>query len=243
MIDGLIVVAAAFAASLVESVEALTIVLAVGLTSGWRPALEGVAGALAVLVVIAVAAPVLVSRLPERALLGAVGVLILLVGARWLRKAVLRAAGVIALHDEAAEYAATVAAVSGAPAAQRDWRALSLAFQGTLVEGVEVVFIVAAVGHNGNLLAAASGALAAVVVVAALGVALRHPLQRVPENLLKLIVGVMLCSLGTFWAIEGMGYAWPLDAGAVVVLVAVYAGVAALAITTLRRDALPLLAR
>lgn len=237
MIDGLIVVVAAFAASLVESVEALTIVLAVGLTSGWRPALEGVAAALGALAVIAIAMPLLFGRLSDRVLLGVVGVLILLAGTRWLHKAVLRAAGVIALHDEATEYAHAVAAVSAAPVAQRDWRALSLAFQGTLLEGVEIVFIVAAVGQHGHLLPATIGALAAATVVAGLGVILRHPLQRVPENLLKLTVGVMLCSLGTFWAVEGMGYSWPLDAGAIVFLVAVYAGVATLAISALRREA------
>jgi uncharacterized membrane protein len=168
VIDGLVVVAAAFAARRVESVAALTIVIAVGLTSGWRPALEGVAAALAVLAAIAIAAPQLAGRLPEQALLGVVGVLILLVWARWLRKAVLRAAGVIALHDEAGEYARTVAAVTQAPAGQRDWRALTLAFQGTLVEGIEVVFIVAAVGHSGHLLPATAGALAALVTVAGL---------------------------------------------------------------------------
>lgn len=240
MIDGLIVVAAAFAASLVESVEALTIVLAVGITSGWRPALEGVAGAAVLLIGIAASAPLLLGRLPKDVLLGVVGVLILLMGARWLRKAVLRAAGVIALHDEAAEFAQTVAAMQAPAGRAHDWRAITLAFQGTLLEGVEVVFIVATIGQNGRLAPAALGALAAVVAVVALGAAVRRPLERVPENLLKLGVGVMLCSLGTFWAVEGMGYTWPLDAGAVVVLVGVYAAVAMVGIVALRRAAGPL---
>jgi uncharacterized membrane protein len=238
VIDGLVAVLAAFAGSFVESVEAMSIVLAVGVTSGWRPALEGVAAALVVLAGIAAAAPLLLGRLPERALLGVVGVLLLLFGSRWLRKAILRGAGVLALHDEAAEYRHVVAEVSAAPAPTRDWRALALAFQGTLVEGVEVVFIVAAVGQSGgHLLPAAAGGLGAVAVVALLGVVLRRPLERVPENLLKLGVGVMLCSLGTFWAVEGMGFAWPGDAASLLLMVPVYALVAALGIGTLRRQA------
>lgn len=236
MIDGLVALLAAFAGSLVESVEALTIVLAVGVTTGWRPALEGAGVALAVLLVIAALAPLLLGLLPERTLLGVIGVLILLFGARWLRKAVLRASGIIALHDETAEYRETVAAMSGASPDRHLWQARTLAFQGVLLEGVEVVFIVAAVGKSGgHLLVAALGGVAAVLVVVAAGLALRHPLARIPENVLKLGVGVMLCSLGTFWAVEGMGYAWPLDAVSVLGLVAVFSGVAAVSTALLRR--------
>lgn len=233
--DGLVALLATYAASFVESVEALTIVLAVGLTRGWRPALEGTLAALAVLAGLAAAAPFLLGRVPDRALLGGVGVVVLLVGARWLRKAVLRAGGVLALHDEEAEFARAVAAVAGEGGAARDWRALGIAFQGVLVEGIEVVLIVAGAAAGGRRVAPAiGGGLAAVASVALLGVFLRHPLSRVPENTLKLGVGVMLCSLGTFWAIEGMGYDWPLDAGSLLGLVAAYTAVATAGAAALR---------
>jgi len=210
MFDGLLIVLAAFAGSFVESVEALTIVLAVGLTRGWRAPLEGAAAALIVLALLCLGlGTLLVNRVPERGLKGVVGVLVLLFGARWLRKAVLRGAGVIALHDEEEEFRETVASVSGPRSRGRDWRSFSIAFQGTFLEGVEVAFIVIAVGGSGGrLVLAGIGGVAAAIVVAALGFALRHPLAQVPENLLKLTVGVMLCSLGTFWAVEGMGYTW-----------------------------------
>ena len=239
MVDGLLITLAAFAGSFVESVEALTIVLAVGLTRGWRAPLEGAVAAIVVLALLCVAlGSLLLGRIPERGLKGVVGVAILLFGARWLRKAVLRGAGVIPLHDEEQEYRDTVRSLSGAHGGQgRDWRSFSIAFNGTFLEGVEVVFIVVAVGGSGGrLVLAAIGGIAAAVVVAALGFALRHPLARVPENLLKLSVGVMLTSLGTFWTLEGMGYSWPLDAGSIVVLAVLYSAVSAAAIAALRRS-------
>ncbi|HET9050545.1 MAG TPA: hypothetical protein VFO60_02515 [Candidatus Dormibacteraeota bacterium] len=220
MVDGAVTLAATFLASLVESVEALTIVLAVGLTGGWQAAMRGTVAALGVLAVISALAPLLLDRVPERTLLGVVGVLILLFGARWLRKAILRAAGVVALHDEEAAFDRTAAAVS----ARGDWRAASVAFNGVLLEGVEVLFIVVGAASGGHQVGPAiAGAVAAAAVVAAAGAILRTPLSRVPENVLKLGVGVMLCSLGTFWAVEAMGYSWPLDAGSVPLLVALFA--------------------
>lgn len=236
MLDSLVVVLSAYAASFVESVEALTIVLAVGLTRGWRPAIEGGAAALAVLALGAGAFGwLLLGRVPERGLKGVVGALILLFGTRWLRKAVLRAAGVIALHDEEVAYARTVGAIADDGTAGRDWRSIGVAFQGVLLEGLEVAFVVVAVGGSGGrLLLAAGGGIGAAACVAGLGLALRQPLARVPENLLKLGVGVMLTSLGTFWTIEAMGYTWPFDVASLLVVVALYAGVTGIATLALR---------
>ena len=197
---------AAFLASLVEFVEALTIVLAVGTVRGWRPALAGAAlGVAALAALVAVLGPAL-SLVPLRILQLSVGVLLLLFGARWLRKAILRAAGRIALHDETAAFAKESAALQGAA----DLAALLTAFKAVLIEGLEVVFIVIAVGATGNLLVpATAGAVAAFLVVLALGLALHRPLARVPENTLKFAVGAMILSFGLFWTGEGLGLAWP----------------------------------
>jgi uncharacterized membrane protein len=197
---------AAFLASLVEFVEALTIVLAVGTVRGWRPALSGAAlGVLALGLLVAVLGPAL-SFVPLRYLQLCVGVLLLLFGARWLRKAILRAAGRLALHDETAAFAKETAALQGAA----DLVALITAFKAVLLEGLEVVFIVIAVGAAGDLLVPATlGAAAALLVVLALGLALHRPLAQVPENTLKFAVGAMILSFGLFWTGEGLGLAWP----------------------------------
>ena len=197
---------AAFLASLVEFVEALTIVLAVGTVRGWRPALGGAAlGVAALALLIAILGPAL-SLVPLRTLQLGVGVLLLLFGARWLRKAILRAAGRLPLHDETAAFAKETAALQGAA----DLAALMTAFKAVLLEGLEVVFIVIAVGATGNLLLPATlGAAAAFLVVLALGLALHRPLARVPENTLKFLVGAMILSFGLFWTGEGLGLAWP----------------------------------
>lgn len=238
---------AAFAGSAVESVEALTIVLAVGLTRGWRSALSGAAAAVVALVVIGVGLGALIStRVPESALKLVIGTLLVLFGFRWLQKAVLRSAGVIALHDEAAEFAETRARLSRGGVRERvrgtDWPAFLTAFQGTFLEGVEVAFLVVAVGSGDRSLAwASAGAGAAVVVVGLTGVAVRRPLARIPENLLKFGVGVALLSLGTFFVGEGAGVAWPGDALSLLGLVALNVAVAvgAVRIATRLRPAAP----
>ena len=200
------VAGASFAASFVEAVEALTIVLAVGLARGWRPALTGAAAALAALALIVAALGPLLGAVPIRALQFVVGVLLLLFGLRWLRKAILRAIGVIALHDEDAAFARETRELAEAErrrANEFDWIAGAAAFKAVLLEGIEVVFIVIAVGAARGLLGLASvGALAACVAVAAIGAAIHRPLARVPENGLKFAVGVMLSAFGLFWTGE-----------------------------------------
>jgi uncharacterized membrane protein len=205
-------IVAAFLASVVEVVEAFTIVLAVGTTRGWKPAIIGTGAALAVLgLIILILGPVL-DRIPIHILQVFVGVLLLLFGLGWLRKAVLRSAGVLALNDEAetfAQEAAELAGQSGAPDALR-WIAGIAAFKAVLLEGLEVVFIVIAVGAGQGLLWEATlGALAAVVLVLGIGLLIHEPLSQVPENTLKFGVGVMLSAFGVFWTGEGLGVEWP----------------------------------
>lgn len=206
-------VAAAFVASLVEAVEAFTIVLAAGMLRGWRGAVAGTAAGLAALALIVVALGPLLDRVPLHLLQLVIGVLLLLFGMGWLRKAVLRAAGIIALHDENAAFAAETANLSDTTAPRRsgfDWLGAVMAFKAVLLEGLEVVFIVIAIGAGRGLLIPASlGALAACVVVLAIGAILHRPLARVPENTLKFAVGVILCAFGVFWTGEGLGIAWP----------------------------------
>jgi Ca2+/H+ antiporter, TMEM165/GDT1 family len=227
-------VIAAFLASIVEFVEALTVVLAVGSVRGWRGALTGAGAALAVLLVlVAVFGPAL-TLVPLQLLQVIVGTLLLLFGLRWLRKAILRAAGVIALHDEDAAFAKQTQALQahGAQGRGFDRIGFATAFQITLLEGVEVVFIVVAVGAGGAglMLPAALAAVAALVVVIAIGAVVRGPLSRVPENQLKFVVGVLLTAFGTFWVGEGLGIAWPGDDWSVVGLLAGYLAVALAAV-------------
>ncbi len=206
-------IASAFVASLVEIVEALTIVLAVVALRGWRPAIAGTVSALVVLCLTVVLLGPLLGLVPLRALQLAIGILLLLFGLGWLRKASLRAAGVIALHDENAIYKAEVAEL-GAEVARRansrDWIAGMAAFKAVLLEGLEVVFIVIAVGAGRGLMVPAGlGALGACIVVLIIGAAVHRPLSQVPENTLKFVVGVMLSSFGVFWTGEGLGVSWP----------------------------------
>jgi uncharacterized membrane protein len=206
-------IASAFLASLVEVVEALTIVLAVVSLRGWRPAISGTVAALATLIMIVLALGPLLDRVPLHALQLAIGILLLLFGMGWLRKASLRAAGIIPLHDEDAIFAKEAAAL-GAEVARRqtsrDWIAGMTAFKAVLLEGLEVVFIVIAVGAGRGLLVPAGiGALGACVAVLGIGVVVHRPLAKVPENTLKFVVGVMLSSFGVFWTGEGLGIAWP----------------------------------
>ena len=206
-------VGAAFVASLVEVVEAFTIVLAAGTLRGWRGAVAGTAAGLATLALIVVALGPLLDQVPLHLLQLVIGVLLLLFGMGWLRKAVLRAAGIIALHDENAAFAAETTNLSDATTPRRsgfDWLGGVMAFKAVLLEGLEVVFIVIAVGAGRGLLVPASlGALAACVVVLAIGAIVHRPLARVPENTLKFAVGVILCAFGVFWTGEGLGIAWP----------------------------------
>jgi Ca2+/H+ antiporter, TMEM165/GDT1 family len=224
------VVGASFAASFVEAVEVLTIVLAVGLARGWRPALTGAAAALAALALIVVVLGPLLGAVPLHALQFVVGVLLLLFGLRWLRKAILRAIGVIALHDEDAAFARETRELTEAERRRPnefDWIAGAAAFKAVLLEGIEVVFIVIAVGAARGLLGLASaGALAACVMVAAIGAAIHRPLAHAPENGLKFAVGVMLSAFGLFWTGESLGVAWPGGDAAILAFIALFLAVA-----------------
>jgi uncharacterized membrane protein len=221
----LVLVTAVFLASAVEMVEALTIVLAVGVTKGWRSALEGAAVALLVLGVLVVAlGPTLIHLVPLTALRLVIGALLLVFGLQWLRKAVLRSAGLKAKHDEDAIFAEQVAALSeSAPSTGRDTTGFVVAFKGVFLEGLEVAVIVVTLGstsHDLGLAAAAAGAAALVVCVAGLIVA--RQLSSVPENAMKTVVGLMLVSFGTFWVGEAVGVHWPGSDLAIPVLVGAY---------------------
>jgi uncharacterized membrane protein len=205
---------AVFLACAVEAVEALTIVLAIGIGRGWRSAFLGVGSAIAVLVLLAVALGPALTAVPLGALRLVVGGLLLVFGLQWLRKAILRASGLKAMRDETAAYNAELAAATAAPVNRRGvvtyWYAFTLSFKGVLLEGLEVIFIALTFGANQHdLPLAALAALSAVILVAGVGVALRAPLARVPENAMKFAVGVMLSSFGIFWASEGAGARWP----------------------------------
>jgi uncharacterized membrane protein len=233
-------IGAAFLASIVEVVEAFTIVLAVGTLRGWRPAAFGtVAALLGLSVIVAVLGPLLV-RVPIHALQGVIGVLLLLFGLRWLRKAILRAAGFVALHDEDAIYASELTGLREEMQRRRtaaDWIAGLAAFKAVLLEGLEVVFIVIAVGAGGETMVAASiGAIAACAVVLLIGVFVHRPLARVPENTLKFVVGIMLSSFGVFWTGEGFGVAWPGQDAAIPAIAAAFLAFSLLAVGRLSRN-------
>ena len=208
-------IVAVFAASLVEFVEAFTVVLAMGLTRGWRSALTGAAAAVLALIGFAIAAGYAIEEwIPEELLQLVIGTLLLVFGLQWLRKAVLRSSGLKSLHDEEEEYARQAALAS--TVARTDSRfgldsfGLIVSFKGVFLEGVEIVFIVITFGLNaGNVPVAAAGAAAAGLIVLVAGVLLRAPLSRVPENTLKYGVGILLATFGTFWAVEGLGYFTP----------------------------------
>jgi uncharacterized membrane protein len=242
------VVVSAFLASAVEFVEAVTIVLAMGTTRGWRSALSGTVAALAALVAItALAGYALIEWLPESLLQLVVGTLLLIFGLQWLRKAILRSAGRKALHDEERAYAEETAAGRAAAGDTRfgvDWFGFVVSFKGVFLEGLEVVFIVITFGVNADSvpLAAAGAAIAGAIVLVAAVIA-RRPLSRVPENAIKFAVGVLLTTFGTFWVVEGLGYfaegsaslTWPGGDWAIVALLAVWIAVSWVAVHALRR--------
>jgi len=221
----------AFLASLVEAVEALTIVLAVGVTRQWRGALYGVGAALITLtVLVAIFGTAIVLFVPIDVLRVVIGTLLLIYGLQWIVKAILRGSGAKALHDEERIYAEQVGRLRDEPPVQTsglDGISFTVAFKGVLLEGLEVAFIVITFGASaGQLGPAALGALVAVVLVVVVGIAIHQPLARVPENALKFAVGLMLVTFGTFWAGEGIGIAWPADDLTIPILLAIYAAAA-----------------
>jgi uncharacterized membrane protein len=232
-------VTAAFLASLVEAVEALTIVLAVATVRGWRPAGLGAIAGLAALVLIVIVFGPLLDRIPLHLLQLAIGILLLLFGMRWLRKAILRAAGLIALHDETAAYTRETAELREEErrhAAHLDWLAGLASFKAVLLEGLEVVFIVIAVSAGrGTMIPVGVAALAACLLVAAIGLLVHRPLARVPENTLKFAVGVMLSAFGLFWTGEGLGVGWPGADAAILVFIALFLATGLAAVALLNR--------
>jgi uncharacterized membrane protein len=229
----------AFIASAVEFVEATTIILAVGVTRGWRAPLYGtIAAALTLAVIIGTLGATIVTFVPEHALKTFVGALLLLFGLRWFRKAVLRFAGIVALHDEERIYLSEVAELraKGLTRTAFDRIGAIVAYKAVLLEGTEVAFIVIAFGAGGTaaLNAAVIGAIAAGVVVIALGAMLRQPLTMVPENWMKFGVGAILSAFGVFWFAEGLGAQWPGDALSVIAILAVFLAAAWISVRMLR---------
>jgi uncharacterized membrane protein len=232
-------VAAAFFASLVEVVEAFTIVLAVAAVRGARPAALGAAAGLLLLALLVIALGPMLDRVPLHLLQLVIGVLLLLFGMRWLRKAILRAGGLVALHDEERAFSDETAFLEEEArrhSARADWLAGLAAFKAVVLEGVEVVFIVIAVGSGRDLLIPASvGALAACILVLVVGVAVHRPLSRVPENTLKFGVGVMLSAFSVYWVGEGLGLAWPGGDAAILVFALTFLATGLLLAPRLRR--------
>ncbi len=241
-----VLILAVFGASLVEMVEALTIVVAAGATRGWRSALEGAAAAVAVLTVLVAAVGVpLIHYVPIDALRVVVGGLLLVLGLSWLRKSILRSSGYKAMHDEDAIFAATTAALATEGPSQRAARdavAFAVAFKGVFLEGTEVVLIVVSLGSSQHRLGiAALAAAAAVLIVAAVGFFVAKQLSSVPENTIKTVVGIMLTSFGLFWVGEGAGVHWPGSDLAIIALIGLFTAVTLALVVVLRslRPALP----
>jgi uncharacterized membrane protein len=235
-------VAAAFFASMVEFVEALTVILAVGTVRGWPGAFLGAGGAFAVLLASVLVLGPALTAIPLEEVQFAVGVLLLLFGLRWLRKAVLRAAGIIPLHDEEAAYAEESESLRRQAPGGRHWDrvAIATAFKITMLEGLEVIFIVIAMGAGGSglLLCAGIGAAVALALVIGLGAIVHKPLSTVPENSLKFVVGILLSAFGTFWVGEGLRLAWPGEDWSVLGLTAGFLAAALLAVKLCRHRAM-----
>jgi uncharacterized membrane protein len=228
-----------FLACAVEAVEAATVVLAMGTARHWRSTLAGVAIGLLLLAAVIAIVGAAISAVPLGVLRLVVGAALLIFGLQWLRKAVLRAGGVKALHDEDAifrqQLAAAESASPGRGSLVPDWYSFTVSFKSVVLEGLEVVFIAVTFGANARAIPlAAVAALIAVLVVAGAAVAVRSPLSRVPENTTKFVVGVLLCAFGTFWGAEGAGASWPGSDAALLALVVFYAAVGMLLARALR---------
>jgi uncharacterized membrane protein len=248
-VGAVFLVLSSFLASAVEGVEALTIVLATGLTRGWRSALVGVVAALVILAVVVLIFGNAITRLPLPVLQVVIGTFLLIFGLQWLRKAILRYSGLKALHDEAGIFDKQVKALSAQArgAESIDWPGFTVAFKGVLLEGLEVAFIVVTFGASASkgkdavqnaVLVAGVGALAALVLVTLVGLAVHRPLSRVPENTMKFGVGIMLTTFGTFWSVSGVAGdegAWAWSDWTLLMLAAAYALVSWGLITMLRR--------
>jgi uncharacterized membrane protein len=238
---GTVLVLSVFLACAVEAVEALTVVLAAGVTRGWRSPLIGVGAALAALAaVIAVFGPA-ISRIPLGAMQLVIGGLLLVFGLQWLRKAILRASGYKALHDEDEIYRKEVSAAQAAESRSRafvtDWYGFTLAFKGAFLEGLEVAFIVVTFGSvQGEIGLASIGAVAAVALVVVVGLLIKAPLSKVPENTMKFVVGTLLTSFGVFWGAEGAGAAWPGADASLLVIIPVVLAVALAYVALLRNQ-------
>jgi uncharacterized membrane protein len=210
-----LLISGVFLACVVEAVEALTIVLAVGTTRSWRSTWYGVASALAVLALFVGLFGAALTAIPINVLRIVVGGLLLIFGLQWMRKAILRSSGFKSLHDEGKIFTKQLAQARSVKNEKKigvidDWYSFTVAFKGVLLEGLEVAFIIVTFGANqGSIFLAIIGAVAAIVLVVVAGIAVRHPLSKVPENTLKFIVGMMLTSFGTFWGAEGVGVHWP----------------------------------
>jgi uncharacterized membrane protein len=234
---------AGFLACAVEMVEALTIVLAVGVTRSWRSTLVGVGAATVALAAVVAALGPALTAIPIDALRAVVGGLLLIFGVQWLRKAILRAGGLKALHDEEAIYDRQLAAARAAGSDQRaglDWYSFTVAFKGVFLEGLEVAFIVVTLGsnqHNVGLAALSAGA--ALIVVLIVGVLVHAPLSRVPENTMKFVVGTMLTTFGIFWGSEGAGVTWPGRDAAIGAILVFVLGVSLALVAVLKRKRRP----
>ena len=239
MTSDLLLIGAAFLASAVEMVEAITIVLAVGLTHNWRTALIGVLAALiALAIVVGALGPSLVHYVPIDDLRIFVGTLLVIFGLQWLRKAILRASGLKAIHDEEKIFAEEIAELQAEPlvAGQLDWTGFVVSFKGVFLEGLEVAFIVLTFGANsGHFAPVISGALLAAVIVGGAGVIVHRPLSRVPENSIKFAVGLALTAFGTFWAGEGVGVHWTLGDAMIPLLGVLYGATTWLIVLALQR--------
>jgi uncharacterized membrane protein len=238
-----LLVLGAFLASAVEMVEALTIVLGVGIVRGWRSTLIGVAAATIVLAALVAALGPALRVIPIETLRLVVGALLLAFGLQWLRKAILRSSGYMPHKDEDAAFRRQREQAEKAGHEERaglDWYSFTVAFKGVLLEGLEVVFIVISFGSAQNRIGlAAAGAAAAVVVVVGAGVLARGPLERVPENTIKYVVGLLLTSFGCFWGAEGAGVNWPGDELSLLGVIAFLGAASVLLVRALRRRLTP----
>jgi uncharacterized membrane protein len=241
VVEFVVAVLPVFVASVVECVEAWTIVVAVGLTRGWRAPLVGVAAAVAVIgVLVAIFGVTLVDRIDEQLFQVLIGTLLVLFGVRWMRKAILRYIGAIPLHDEELAFRRELELLGDLAPVKLgfDWIGFSLAGKAMLLEGLEITFLVITLGTSGDASypVAITGAAAAFVAVGGTGLILRRPLSKIPENTLKAFVSVMLVTFGTYWVTEGMGVDWAGGAWALLYLFAVWALFLASTVSGLRRD-------